>query len=314
MKLFRAILRLAGIAIFILLASKVDFSRVLNIFYNIDLLKFLAGIALIIPVYFIKAYKWFYILKVNGAGYRLKELQPVYYIGMLFGNFTPAKFGEFGKIFFLNSKKSKPGVLTGTVILDRAADLIMLLILVIFGLMYYRVSYSYKGYYALIIVVFAVLAILLIAGWKKSEGNFNKILNSILPAIGIDEKKHGFIPDIISVFYSVKLKNVLNIIFFTLLWMAGNSLQMYLFSRALGMSISYAYIFFVISAVYAVNVLPITIMGIGTRDMTLIYFLSRYGVAAEKSIALSSLILLAIFVVSAIGLACLLGRGKRKAG
>jgi len=77
--------------------------------------------------------------------------------------------------------------------------------------------------------------------------------------------------------------------------------QIYIVAKALSIPINFLYIsiFVTISSFFAL--LPITISGIGSRDLVLITLFSELGIVKEKAIALSLLILLILIIGGAWG-------------
>jgi len=61
----------------------------------------------------------------------------------------------------------------------------------------------------------------------------------------------------------------------------------YLIILALGLKVSFVFVVVSYSVVTLVAVLPISISGVGTRDVSLIFFFSLIGISAEKAVGVS---------------------------
>lgn len=88
-------------------------------------------------------------------------------------------------------------------------------------------------------------------------------------------------------------------------------------SRALGMDIPIAVLAGSISASIFVSLLPISLLGLGTRDMVLILIFSRYGLSREAAVSFSFTFVLVYLIMGVIGLICWLTAPfdlKRSAG
>ena len=73
----------------------------------------------------------------------------------------------------------------------------------------------------------------------------------------------------------------------------------YFFGKAVGMDVSWwAFILF-IPIISVVEVLPLSVMGLGTRDATILFLFSAMGVAHEQMIALSAMMLVLSLVPQA---------------
>ena len=75
---------------------------------------------------------------------------------------------------------------------------------------------------------------------------------------------------------------------------------MYLLSQLLEINISFLAVVACVSISLAVSLLPISIAGLGTRDITLVALFSTLGLSSEAAIAFSTLLLLLYFVNSLI--------------
>ena len=78
----------------------------------------------------------------------------------------------------------------------------------------------------------------------------------------------------------------------------------YLAGLSIGMDVGYLTLFLVMPIITLLDTLPISLSGIGTREVSLLFFLSLFGVAAETAVAFSVLLLLLGYVlVGAVGFA-----------
>lgn len=85
----------------------------------------------------------------------------------------------------------------------------------------------------------------------------------------------------------------------------------YILAVHLGMGISFFDMSMILALVWVITAIPITISGAGVRELSLIYFLSLYGVRSEPATALSVYLTLVRIVLGVIGLGFLLfGNGR----
>ena len=77
--------------------------------------------------------------------------------------------------------------------------------------------------------------------------------------------------------------------------------SMWCFARALALDVSFVNLGWMRSFLNLVQLLPITVNGIGVRDVSLVFVLQDYGVAASAAVALSMLMLARSFVMGLIG-------------
>ncbi len=87
-----------------------------------------------------------------------------------------------------------------------------------------------------------------------------------------------------------KFKIILWLTLSTIVFWGLHFLQIFFIARILGITLNYLTMFFILSLVTVIAALPITIVGIGTREFALINILAAYGVSREESLALSLMI------------------------
>jgi len=88
-------------------------------------------------------------------------------------------------------------------------------------------------------------------------------------------------------------------------------IQIFLLANALSISISFVYLSICAAIAGLITLIPISISGIGTRDITLIVLFSFLGINRESAVAISMLILFISILMALIGLACWLKKPAR---
>jgi len=98
-----------------------------------------------------------------------------------------------------------------------------------------------------------------------------------------------------------RLWNVAVVLIFTVIGWLLYFTVIYVLTRSIGLSIPFYEVvaFFVISTL--VTFVPITIAGVGTRDLTLLVLFSRLGYVKEEAICFSFLILMSYFLTALFG-------------
>lgn len=75
----------------------------------------------------------------------------------------------------------------------------------------------------------------------------------------------------------------------------------YILARTLGISVSFFDIAAVLTLVWVITAIPLTISGAGVREISLIYFLSLYGVESDLATALSVYLYIVSVIVGLVG-------------
>ena len=87
--------------------------------------------------------------------------------------------------------------------------------------------------------------------------------------------------------------------------------RFYILSLCLGVDISFFDVCLILSLVWVITAVPVTVSGAGVRELSMIYFLSLYGVEAEPAAALSVYTYVVATILGLIGLGFLFFGKKR---
>ena len=292
-------LRLIGIIILCVILSKIDLAKSISIFTKLDIFFFICIVLLNIPLIFLKSFRWNQLLKEQSIQYNLNDSFLVYLSSIYAGIITPGRLGEFVKALYLKSDKGvslSKGM--SSVFVDRLLDMYLLIILGIVGVWQLGIFGEVTNV-SLILIITIVLAPLILL----NERLMSRLLSSLyyLAIIkkvksNIDEKFDDFYEAInqlinYKLIITVFLTCVSYLIFF---------IQCYLIAIALGISINFITITFFMAISNLISFIPISISGLGTRDVTLIYLFSLIGLKAELAVSYAFLVFVIFFVCGGI--------------
>ncbi len=82
-------------------------------------------------------------------------------------------------------------------------------------------------------------------------------------------------------------------IFLTLVFWAGIVLLAYTATRVLAIDVSFGYVALMMPMVTLVEIVPISISGIGTREAAVIFFFAAVGIGSAQAVAFSIMYLIA---------------------
>ncbi len=288
-------LRLIGIIILCVILSKIDLAKSISIFTKLDVFFLICTVLLNIPLIFLKSFRWNQLLKEQSIQYNLNDSFLVYLSSIYAGIITPGRLGEFVKALYLKSDKGvslSKGI--SSVLIDRLFDMYLLIILGIVGVWQLGIFGEVTNV-SLILIITIVLAPLILL----NERLMSRLLSSLyyLAIIkkvksNIDEKFDDFYEAInqlinYKLIITVFLTCVSYLIFFV---------QCYLIAIALGISINFMTITFFMAISNLISFIPISISGLGTRDVTLIYLFSLIGLKAELAVSYAFLVFITFFV------------------
>mgnify|MGYP001353026866 FL=1 len=268
MKRFSFIFRIIGVILFIYFLKTVDFKNILSALKNID--KKLFGLTIFISfssIIFRVLRMRFFISRVNPKNlvYYMHELYLIYFTGLFFGSVTPSKVGELVKVRYIKKLGTKESMYV--ILADRIWDAFYIFGFAYLGLFFLGVK---KLFYSMSVVglIFLIIAFVL---FKTRGIEF------------IKKNTPGFIKKFISPeLFKHDLKSLLFINIMTILCFAVYFLWYLLLIRIAGITkVSAIQIFWIQSIIVFVNVMPVSIMGMGTREAIAFHFLKVYGYNME---------------------------------
>ena len=290
-----------GIVIFFAVLSRVNVTEVINNFLKINIFLFLLSVGTVVLAIILKAYRWKMIVESYGTSFPLRESFKAWLIGFSIGLITPGKIGDLARSYYLRKRESIGKSLT-TVMADRVIDVFILLILALIGLAFFTLLYV-KNNFLLIIVsivfVFFVASIFLFSR-KEFSTTILKPFYKYLP-----KKYKSGIKTVYGDFYAgveifLRKKALLSApIALTFLAWAIAILYTFLLALSMNLAISYTFLFMTLPLITLVLILPISLSGLGTREISFVFFLSYIGISAESAISLS---LMTLFVDYCVGI------------
>lgn len=295
---------LIGIFIFIYLLSTINLSILADSFRAINPFYLILSLLAIIPAVLIKSFKWLILLDKEDR-IPLGKAVFAWVAGFGAGIITPAKAGDFFRAKFIKARFGKSVL---SVLVDRLSDVFSLFILGIFSVF---ILFSNDSKFLNLNYLFLLFFILFIIGilFLKNEKLVLKFGRPFY-RVFIPEKFKKTIGENFSIFYRnfeklEKKKIGANLILTFLSWFIV-FLQYWFLSVSFGMNLSYFIIALISPILILVQLIPISISGIGTREAASILLLSGFGIAPEQAIAFSIGILLEDFIIGGIGLLLLI--------
>lgn len=289
---------LFGIFILIIILAKIDFRRLILNFSGLNILHLVFVNLIILPTLFIKAFRWYYLLHLQGIDYSIRGSVISYLGGIYAGIVTPGRAGEAIKAVYLKTDKGVP-LIEGlaSIIIDRLFDLYLLFLLGAVGIWKFL---TIKVYRYNILLLFLVLLIMVpFALFDKSI--LEKVARLVYKVFVSKIDRSLFENQFKSFLSAVKKivgKRIYPAFILTILSHFFYFLQCYLLARIMSINMTFVMVMFFLSIATIVSILPITIWGFGTREATLVYCFSLIGLSAESAISYSFLLFTSFYVIS----------------
>ena len=221
-------------------------------------------------------------------GASFKGLFQIYYISWFLSAFPLVGIAPLAKLCYLNEDKESAGISAVSIILEKLADIFGLLIFGIFGLVYLPQSLFNISYLGTIIAVAIIATILLwMFGskiWPTVLALIEQYTNKRLQKIG-----RNLQTDLKGFWSRFNLSFFLMILLISIAIGILRALVLYVLAISLNISANFGLVVAVRAIIGIVNIIPVTISGLGTRDGILLLTLPLAGVSKEAAIALGLL-------------------------
>ncbi|WP_298816689.1 lysylphosphatidylglycerol synthase transmembrane domain-containing protein [Chloroflexus sp.] len=286
------LLRLIGPALLIAFLATSDLNRLWEIVRSAAIVPILWSLALFPPFVIIKSWRWIQIMRAMNLVLDLPTACVLYIVGLFYGATTPGQAGDLLKAVYLRERGHPFAPALLSVVLDRLCDLIIMAALGAIGVFALgRLLPSRELQQAIVIVSgigLVVVTVLLTARGPRSWA-LTVALPRIAPRLRArldhwNEQMHSLTltPALIATVSGA-----------TLISASFTFLRLWLLFLALDLGAVPLPVVIGSSALIAVlQALPISIGGVGVRDVVLVATLAAYGYSQEQALTLSALFLL----------------------
>jgi uncharacterized protein (TIRG00374 family) len=283
--------RLLGIALVVVILLKVDLNRIGATLARAHVSLLLLGIVLNPVVQLVRSLRWRYIIRAQSMDISVKDALCVGYASFALAFLTPGRIGDLARGFHLIDRGNSFVKSFLSVVLDRILDASAIAIIGLLGLFFLGGVFEGKEiwFFLLLVSIPLVSFIMFKARFVRTAGY--KALLRLLPVKG-RVGLNSLVEELRCLTYG---RNVI-LVLYTLLLVGSYFFQGWILTNSLGISIGYFSVAFAISLNAMLAFLPVSYMGIGTRDAAFVYVFWKLGLPAEEAIAFSVLILIAAII------------------
>ncbi len=296
----KKILPLIGILIFIYVIYRVGIDKIIDVLPTIQWSYIILSIILSFVVVTVQAWKWDLILKRQGINLNFYYILKIHLISLFYGNITPGRIGTFCKIFYLKEKTHRDlGGCISSVTLERFLDLFTV---GFFALIGSSIALHYfKGIFLEFLFLFLILVAILIISLNHKSREFViwNLFKFLIPKRLKDRARQSFIA-----FEDTLLepKQIIIPMIVTIVTWIGIYAQMYLIGLALNLNIPFLKFIFISSIATIVTLIPITVGGIGTSEITItVLFNTIFGIAPAVALSLAIINRIIGLIVTIVG-------------
>ena len=283
------LLPLIGIALFVYIIVSTGPTKIMSSFQELNKLHLfyylLLAILIFVPITLLQTLKWYLILKKQNITLPFLYLIKLQIISTYYSSITPGKLGSFIKVSYIQNKTKKPfGEAFSSVLADRILDLITLCILSLIGSLL-LVEYSSQILFKILIpIIILCFIIFFFIGKKRSSFILLFVYKFLIPHKLKSKAKESF-----NLFYDTlpRIKHLTLPFLLTILVWVLIYTQTYIIALSFDIKIPYYYFIPIFAISTVVTLIPVTIAGLGTRELTLITLFKLFLIKPEKVVSMS---------------------------
>lgn len=300
----RIAFQLLGIALFVVILSRIEIGKVLDAYRNFDVSYVIYSLLIMFLFITSKSLRWKLIVAVQGIGISPRRAFTVYASALYLGIITPGRIGDFAKSLYLMRTGQEPGRAIFSTALDRLFDIVFLVVIGYISLLFFPGIFGNQLLLSSLVVGIVLLVVLVLLRRRDLLAKFTERFIRIAVPPRFRESLSMVVSDVLNEFGLLHRRDVLQIVLYSI----GAWLMHYLFfilaARALNLDISIPVLVTCISAAIFTSLLPISLLGLGTRDAVLILIFGRVGLSREAAVSFSFTFMFVYLIIGLIGLAC----------
>ena len=268
--------------------SKIEISAYLEILHKTNLFYFFIGAVFYMLGLFVFTYKWQILVNMMSVPSRYWRLFRMNLISFFYAIFLPGGFlaGETVKCYKITKNEEHKTRRFFSVLLDRITGAVAFTII---GAISLLISGYYRSDILLLyaIIVFATVLIFFILINKHIRIFIKNIFCKFLPLL---RERLANSEEMIrnkNIYIAIGLG-----IMFQLIITGG----LFFLIKSLGFNISFINLIWINALVSVVTMMPVSFLGIGLRDFSLVYLLSQFGFSVESCLSIATLVVFVLLL------------------
>ncbi|MCK9580876.1 MAG: flippase-like domain-containing protein [Methanoregula sp.] len=300
------ILSLIGIALFVIILSRINLGALIDILSHTNVVFLLLALLVNCVAIVLKSLKWKIIVNSVKPEFTLAESVKAFFVGFSFSTITPAKMGDFVKVLYINDEKCSLGKSISTVVIDRLIDIILLFSIAFIGIYGFSVFYNIEilSISTILLIIAGVIAATYVVLHRPLLSSLLRPFFNIFVPKHLKDKVTLYYDDFFEglfTFYHDRLRFISSVSVGIISWIPP-FVYGYLLALSIGIDTGVLFFVLVIPVLSLLDLLPISVSGIGTRDVALIFLFALKGISPEQAVAFSLLYLfMSYWLIALIG-------------
>ncbi len=268
-KKIRKFIPILGVGLFVYLLIKLDLVKIVQQIGKVNLFYILLAFIITFVFFIFQTIKWYVIARKQKIAIPFGAAFKVNLISTFYGLVTPSKIGSIMRIDYLNRYGGNTGKGVSNFVIDKVLDVTSLFVLtVVFGFLFYKSLISNTSWY-FIFGIFGMIMILSLVLYRKES---SKRVLKFVHRLFIPKKMKERSIELFESFYEdmPSLGFLLLVFIINLANWAVDYIAIYFMALSLGIQINYIPFLVVMIISTLVAQIPVTINGLGTREITLV--------------------------------------------
>jgi uncharacterized protein (TIRG00374 family) len=300
------ILPFIGLALFVAIVYRTGWDRILGTLQDINTGMLPYAVAIMAAVVLLRGWRWQLLMRPIGIDYPLRRSAVVWMIGFFASAVTPAKVGDAVRALYVRSEtEASFGEAFLSVFMDRLWDLITVLVAgIVTALLFSHYYIQIPSIWVLIAGAVTLIAVVfLVTRRSLVQRLLRPLFNLLIPGRYKEQFSlnfHAFY-DALQLYRRRPMQMVAILLLTLVYWALVFTLAVYV-TRLLGIEVGPEYVVLIMPIVTLVELIPISVSGLGTRDATVIYFFSLVGATSAQAVGFSLVyVLIGTYLTSALG-------------
>ena len=292
---------------------KINLAKTVDVLRDADPALFLLAAAIMIATTVPMARRWQQLLGARAIREPLSWLTRTYFIAYTANQVLPTSLGGDAVRIYETAKRhpGTAGVVTGSVLLDRALGGIATVALAAIGFVLAYGRYDLGAYYWLeLVFILGTVALAFVFFSSRARRHLRRFV-PLLRRLRLERPVRAVYEGIHA--YRVDARLLVELALVTLAVQAVRILPIWLCARSVGIDLSVRPFYVMGPVLFFVLLFPFTINGIAVREAFFVSFLGTLGINADQAFAAGFLFFLVTVVLALPGLGILLWEGARGA-
>jgi len=292
---------------------KIDFDTTIDVLRDADVGWFALAAAIMVVSTVPLAWRWQRLLDAKRIHEALRWLTRTYFISYTVGQVLPTSIGGDAVRVFETARRheGRTGLITGSVLLDRALGGAATLILAAVGFVLAAGDYDLGAYLWLELALVLGTIVLAVVFFSRRARRPLARLRPLLAWVRLERPLRAVYEGIHT--YRTHASLLVGLLVFTVVLQAFRVLPIWMVGKSVGIDLSPRPYYVMGPILFVVLLAPFTVNGLAVREAFFVSFLGNLGVSADQAFAAGFLFFLVTLLLAAPGAAILAWEAVRRA-